>query len=319
MKTNQKLKIFWVVIILLFASRAYSQNIYITAGAGYGISPVGNSSTSGTNYEANNTTTTIDHWNGTHNYEYIYESSIKNSRIKGAGSFGKGFRFGATVGYMFTENIGAELGFDYLMGNKFTTGTSKYSNTSIYNFIDSIMNDVNTTHTSGSLKSKGSGNMLRFIPALRITAGKGAIKPYLRLGLVVSVANKLKITSEDSETDNSNVTTVSIHEFKYSGGISLGFAGALGANYKISDHMGVFAEFGIITQSWAPKKGLLTKYTIDGVDKLPGMSDENKETEFVNSYSYTSTNDVSSESRKSIKTHYPFSSIGLNVGVSFSF
>ncbi len=34
--------------------------------------------------------------------------------------------------------------------------------------------------------------MLRFTPALKITVGNGNIKPYMRTGLVIGVASKIK-------------------------------------------------------------------------------------------------------------------------------
>jgi hypothetical protein len=324
MKTIIKLKIVWVVIMLLLTAQGHSQGFYITVGSGYGLSAVGKESSWEAGESISNTIhTTTDTWNGvTHNYNDIYDGSGTYKRIKGAGSFGKGVQAVATFGYMFTENIGAELGFGYLIGTKITIGKNENSTTNIYNYIDQTNpanNYTTTTYSSSTGKSEASGNMLRIIPAVRFSAGKGSIKPYARVGMVISVANKSTGSSKDVSINNSGVATVYEREYKYSGGISLGFAAALGATYNLTDNFGIFAEIGIITQSWAPKKWELTKYTENGVDKLPDMTTYFKESEFVNSYSYSSSDINEDSPNKSIKFHYPFSSIGINGGLFFTF
>src|SRR3954466_9889999 len=43
------------------------------------------------------------------------------------GTYGQGLNFGISGGFMFNENIGAELGVSYLMGSKKELKTSSYS------------------------------------------------------------------------------------------------------------------------------------------------------------------------------------------------
>jgi hypothetical protein len=324
MKTIFKLKISGVIILLLLTVQAQSQGFYVTAGAGYGISPMGISSNwegyESINYYIN---TTTDTWDGVSHHEQTQnENSGTDTRIKGSGSYGKGIQVGATFGYMFNENISAELGFGYLIGTKIWSikGESYYTDEQKYvDETNPALNTISTSQSFSTYESKASGNMLRIIPAMRFSAGNGAIKPYARIGLVIGVANKTKGYSNMAGSDYMGVSTVMKYEYKRTGGISLGFAGALGANYKLNDLLGIFAEVSIITQSWAPKKSELTEFTINGEDKFSELTTSEIETEYENSYSFSSTDDDENSPRKSLKGSLPFSSIGLNLGLSFAF
>jgi hypothetical protein len=177
------------------------------------------------------------------------------------------------------------------------------------------------TKTNGSFTStnNASGSMMRFTPALRFSVGKDKLKPYMRVGLVIGVGGKIKYdnTSTDVNT-SSGKTTIDIEEGNYSGGVSLGFAAGVGVNYMVSDKLGIFAEMGIITQSWAPSKAVITKSTSDGIDNLPFMTTSQKETNFESSYTNNGTSSSGVPST-ALKVNTPFSSFGINVGVHLAF
>lgn len=161
--------------------------------------------------------------------------------------------------------------------------------------------------------------MLRFIPALRISLGEGSFRPYAKLGLVIGLTTKFGFTYDYQYTNTSGNVRLSEQEIEYTGGISIGAAGAIGANYYITDNIGIFAEVGVIAQEHAPKKSELVKYTDDGVDQLDTYTTSMKETEFVDEYTVTSPNASQDSPNKSLKQYHPFSSIGLNIGVTFAF
>ena len=307
MKNNIKIQSAAVIITALFTANVHSQRMYFNAGGGYGLSAAPTNIylffDNMLNYDYSSTNTTT--YDGT---TWSYSYAHTNKRIKGNGSFGKGIQAGGTFGYMFTEHIGAELGIGNLLGAGIT---SKNNYTSEY--IDLTNSANNTTNTSSS-EETATGKMLRFIPALKITAGNGKAKPYMRTGLVIGVGAKVIDAIKPISPPTGGAFAV---EAEYSGGIALGFSGGLGVDFKLSSHFGIFAEGGIITQRWAPKKAELTKYTIDGIDYLPTLTTDEKETEFVDSYTSGSYN--SSLPTKQLKIFLPFSSAGINVGVHFSF
>jgi hypothetical protein len=225
---------------------------------------------------------------------------------------------------MITDNIGPELGIDYLLGAKILRYKSNTITNNVSTYIDQTNSNNNTNSTlvhSTADEIKVKGSMLRFIPSIRLTAGDWKVKPYVKFGLVISVLNRMQY--EDIQTDISTAGVQKITEQTEigKGNVSLGFAGAVGATYQLPQNFGVFAELGLIAQSYAPTQSKITKFTIDGVDQLPGMSTRDIETEYVDHYShsYPTTPDAENQPYETTKDYYPFSSIGLNVGISWSF
>lgn len=310
----------FAMILVIFSTQVLAQRMYVSAEAGYGLGIASGPMGYDENYT--NTITVIDSWNGvTTSRVQQNTSSIIHKSIKGSCSYGKGFQTGATFGYMFTENIGAELGVSYLFGAPYSI---RYTNINqrIDKYIDLTNNANNTTasaSSSGIQDVRFSGNMLRLIPAIRITAGNGKIKPFMRIGLVIGLGGKIKSVSKITLTNTTGITETLDMVLKRSGGVSLGVACGLGADIKLSEKFGIFAEAGVITQTWAPKKAVLTKANIDGVDQFPTMTTYERESEYYDSYTQTYPSSDTSIPHQESKVRHPFSSIGINVGVRFSF
>lgn len=289
MKQTTKIQLSVAIMSTLFATQSYSQGLYISAGGGYGFSMASDSSFSAIDHTINSTGS----------------ATVETYKISnGTGSFGRGLQFGATVGYMFSENIGAELNVGYLVGSKITkTDTELKNNGDTYS----------STKTS-------SGNMLRLTPALRFSVGKDKLKPYMRVGLVIGVGSKIVSTYSSTDFNASNgKTNIDQSEMAITGGISMGFAAGIGVNYMFKDKVGIFAELGIISQAWAPSKSVLTKSTSNGADNLPFMTTSQKETDYVNSYTTTSSTFSPGTPSTALKMNTPFSSVGINVGVHLAF
>lgn len=213
------------------------------------------------------------------------------------GSYGKGINFGANVGYMITKNIGTEIAFSYLSGSKYQSTYTK-----------------ELAYTNKIIQS---GKMIRLIPALRISAGEGKLKPYIRMGVVIGFGGKIIINKTEEYLSPVSRTEST---WQYSGGISFGFTSALGINYHFKEKIALFGELSFIGQTWAPTKGIMKKYTVDGVDQLSSLTVSQKEINLVNSYSESSLTPAnSSEATNQLKQFSPFSSAGLNVGIQFFF
>lgn len=252
-----------------------SNKIYVSINGGYGIATASNSQYA---------TTTISSGSPTR-----YES------FNSTGSFGKGLQFGATVGYLFTENIGAELNVGYLIGETITHAQ---------------------TDSRGSFQEeKSSAKMLRLTPSIKIQIGKKNITPYMRFGLVIGLAPKITVSYLLNMPNSTNPLTEESSRIM-SGGTSIGFSAGMGANFKLNKRIGVFAELSLVSQAWAPKKAVFTKSIVNGVDVLPSSTISQKEVEYVNPYVQGVFN--ANEPTKSLKTYMPFSSIGINVGLQIA-
>jgi len=312
-----------VAIILMFvAVQAYSQKFYITLGAGYGLSPYSNRM--GSQYTNTTTNNELDIYDGINtSHTNTYSSVVEDKNLKGTGSYGKGIRIGATFGYKIMENIAAELGIDYLIGANISRYKSNYITNTNTTFQDQTNSDNNTytslTHTSAD-EIKVKGSMLRFIPAIRITAGDWKIKPYAKFGLVISVLNRMRKEDDQTDVNDAGVKQITERTEMGKGNVSFGFMGALGATYPLSKNFSLFGEFGLIAQNYAPTKSKLTKFTINGVDQLPGMTTKATETKFVDHYSHQSpAPNTDDQPYETTKDYFPFSSIGLNIGIIWTF
>ena len=324
MKNKIKIQMISGMIIALLSvfipsAEMHAQDMYVLIGGGYGLSAAQNVFLA-TEDKSSYTTTYTTTWDGSsYSYQNSSAGTSESKNIKGTGSFGKGLQMQGVFGYMFNEHIGAELGIGYLRGAGISS-KNEYSYTMVDQYID-LTNSANsyTDSETDAQSNEGtfSGRMIRFIPSLRISAGSSKVQPYAKAGLVIGMGAKMKYTEKYSDSFSSS-TYSGEDEVVYSGRISFGFSGAAGVNYKLSDKIGIFAEAGIINQSWAPKRSELTKSTTNGVNNLTGMSTYDKETEYVDSYTQTFGLPNTSKPSQELKFYFPFSSAGINVGVHFT-
>jgi hypothetical protein len=322
MKNSIKTQLLICIIVLCTATMANAQKLYVSVGGGYGVSLFKNTKYS--DWKSEGTMTIHKTWNGTNTITTNDQSQIIDVQLfKGSGSYGKGIQPFATIGYMINDYIGAEVNIDYLFGSEIQEyRTTRVDNTVTYN-IDLVNPANNNTINNASTSLydyNGKASMLRIIPGFRLTATDWKVKPYLKAGLVIGVAGNYKQNASQSSTDINGVTSTLERSYKLTGRISLGFAGSIGATYEVIKNLGVFAEAGVIAQSWCPKKSVMTKSIRDGVDELENLTVREKEMEFGNSAS----NDVfrpgdNTVPAKTTKTSYPFSTVGFNVGLTYAF
>ena len=219
-----------------------------------------------------------------------------NANVKG--SFGRGLNMNTILGYNITNQISCELGISYLKGFSFKGSYFK----------DSVFSQDIVI----------SGNMLRVMPALKITSGGESkrTRMYLKVGMVARLAGK--ITVENSYFDIPNNTTT-ISETKYTKGLSLGTIASAGFFHRISNKIKIFGELFFIAQSWGPKNSDITKYSINGVDQLKVLGFGQKSVHYTNNYKSTTTAQSTYIPSQQLRQYHNFSSIGINVGIQFAF
>lgn len=208
------------------------------------------------------------------------------------GTFGKGIMPSLFFGTMLNTNVGIELGVGYLLGSKIKSSYSSSYGTSNY---------------------EGSVKAYQLIPTLRICTTAEKVKLYSKSGVVICIAGNFTEMEKYTSIFQGSTSMTEETIRKYTGGISIGFIGAAGGQFKISEKCSFFSEISFIAQSWAPSKGKTTSYIVNGQDELASLSAEEKETEFVSSISGTPPG-----SGKSLKTYIPLSSVGINVGIQFA-
>lgn len=207
-------------------------------------------------------------------------------------SLGKGINFGGAFGYMFNKNLGAELGISYLIGGK------------------SKAQDI---YPGGKTDYTLSAKMLRINPSIVVASGFKRINPYAKIGLIIGSGS---VTEETKDNDGGDISLVLV---KMNGGIAIGGNAGLGVLFDLSKTISFFSEINMTNLSYAPTKGKATKATYNGIDILSDLTTSEKEIEYVDSYTESNTPPPDSQPAKGLKTKLPFGSIGINIGIRFSF
>lgn len=242
--------------LILGVNPGSAQGLYLSANAGYALG-------AGTQEFGSNTTYT----GATVSYEGVY------------GSLGEGFKFGVSGGYVFSENLGAELGLSYWLGK-----TIQYTEKS----------------TGYTATSKMSGSGIVAVPSIVVSANIRPVNPYARVGLVFGI---LRVAEESSLQQPVLPSEAAQEE---SGNLAFGFAGALGVIVATGGAVDLFAEMALHAVTYSPGQSEVTRFTVGGVDRLSSVPQ--KVVEYKESF-------TSGGSSTALAVRRPFSSVGLQVGV----
>ena len=208
-------------------------------------------------------------------------------------SLGKGLNVGGAFGYMFNKNIGAELGLSYLIGAK-TKAKDEYM--------------------GGTTDYSISSRMLRINPTLVIASGLEKINPYAKFGFIIG-SGAARVEYKDNDEGD-----IEIMKMKMNGGLAFGVSSSVGALFSLSDKMSFFGEITMVNMSYATTKGMITEASYNGADLLPDMTTNEKETEYVKSYTRDFNNQPSdAEPSTELREKLPFGSLGINFGLKISF
>jgi outer membrane protein W len=226
-------------------------------------------------------------------FENITSGANSNTYEQIDVSLGKGLNLGGAIGYMFNKNIGAELGVSYLIGSKY---------------------EAKDEYVGGVRDLTLSAKMLRINPTLVIASGFEKFNPYAKFGIVIGSGSILYEISNNDQVDLYEA------EIVFNGGTALGLTSGVGAMYTLNKMFSIYGELNMINLSYAPTKGEFTKATLNGADELLDMTTNEKEIEFVDKYTKsTSGTPIDSEPTKILRQRFPFGSLGLNIGVNFRF
>ena len=151
--------------------------------------------------------------------------------------------YGVFLGYMFNQNIGAEIGYNY------------YRNSNILeaNYI--------LPFSYGKTEQNEILSMNQFKSTLVISGDFKKINPYSKLSLVLGQSVKIDYSLVNSNyvdftIFNSNSTKVQPSYFNYtsSGGTPIGFNTVFGLEFKIFNTLYLFGEVDYFYMKYAPKK-----------------------------------------------------------------
>jgi len=295
--------VIYVAIVACFATfRASAQEFYVRGGAGFVV-------------ESGKTEFNDADPNGLTQIQQSTDITVAadgTTRVKSLnGTLGGGYKFNVTAGYMFNKYVGAELGFNYFSGNDKTIGKL----------------------TTPLLQSKETARIqgLDIIPAVYITPGFSKLNPYARIGMIMTAAGTLDINTTVNQTNGGGPGT-DIHvdaKSEVKSKFSVGFAGALGLTYPISNKFQVFGEVEFKNFSIKSKSAEIKEYRTTAVTNgqevlVPGQQlidlpvSERKFT-FSDNYTYNMGDAEDQGSPRKVPTQYVNTGgIGINVGIRYS-
>ena len=269
--------------MLALSAVAYtaSAQFYINAGLGYAIPQAGQ---------------TIDGTTQPYNGSVANTTYTSTYNIKAA-SFCAGTQGVLGLGYMFSDHVGVQM--DALIG----IATKKYTFSEDSVRIGGIEKDVSTIQ-----KAK---NPVFLAPSLVLQTGGNVLNIYARFGVAIPL--NTKITQDQIQTDLPGQGAREDLDFtiQVKNSFSLGFTGAAGVKYKISDKVCIWGEISMLSMSVYIKEADVTAFTYNGVSQSVS---------YVSPQSVKYSKNVVTDTNGNTAPTYsqPFSNVGIHVGISFS-
>jgi hypothetical protein len=297
----KKFLLFLGLIILLESSasaQVSDSKIYTKIYGSYGI-PLASS------YRPSNYTTTMQGGN----FSY---SSVKTG-------LGKGLKAGVGVGMVVNDFINLGVDIEKYWGRDIK------SNSFIYQVNNS--KDISISSTDIDFKA----DMISILPNITFKAiSQPSFFIYNRLGLRAGIINKLEETHvvtvnnryvEGGDTQVKDHISVETLEYKYEGGLPLGFLASLGFQAKMSDKVRFFTEVEFSHTVYNPKKRRITRWTDSGGNDRPlDTFDESMlAIEYVKSFEVKEGVEEYDQPKKETTLRIPYSSIDLAIGLIYKF
>jgi hypothetical protein len=152
-----------------------------------------------------------------------------------------------------------------------------------------------------------------FSPAIVIKTNNEKLNVYSKLGVII-----LKSKQHNIYYENNN-TFITAIEYDLEGISGVGFRAALGTSIKLNKLIDLQFEVNTSNITAKPKREIKTKHIEDGINLLPTMTVQDKETEFVDEYTITATPAPTNIPDKSLNVYLPYNTLGIQLGLVFKF
>ena len=277
-----KYAVLTIGLLLFFTDKSSAQESYLQIGGGYGFPTSSTQAGENTTFAPN-------------------RLPIKTENVDS--ELGSGFSIMLRAGYMITTNVGADIGLNYLIGNRVNLSRQRLGDETF------IMT--------------GQARQARLNPAIVFSTGtQNVLSAYSRVGLVLPLGGvtiiEYNIPSMFSQSGNSEVEVEEIR-----GRFGIGFSGTLGAQYEIYPRTHIFTEVEAIHLGIRRRSAKTTTFRVDGQDALAGLTTFSRETNFVNELNNLSNNpdlnptiDQDAPYEALTSTTF-FNSIGVNIGIRY--
>lgn len=310
-------KIVLMAAVLMAGYTVKAQGFYLDASVGYGFGAPS------TNF-------------GLKTYEDL-GNPLNNTVENIYGTLGNGINIAVTPGYFFNDHIGVELGLQGFLGMKSRVAESTTSNELIYSWTE-----AKTTQ-------------FRLIPSFVLSTGNSKkFSAYAKAGILMPIVGATFGSQESSEASaalavisGGQATHIKREiETVTKGNFTVGFRGAVGVNFKVSEKIAIFAEVQHTSLTIKPKTRTVKSYNVNGTDitkeayivngfnasavQIGGgntsgiLPTSSIETEYVDQTSPNSNAPGnpgfnSDKPTQALPSKTNFNQFGLNIGVKFNF
>ena len=214
-------------------------------------------------------------------------------------SFGSGGWAHLGIGYQVDDiyRIGLELSYQF-----YNRGVATETYNSIFGGqAFSVINE--DTYTSYAIMA--TPEITFMIP------NNSVARPFVRFGIPIGY----HIISERLEDGDFNTT--SVLETNYTGNISIGFAGALGVEWELSDNVFFYTELRTLNSQIATRRSEVVYYELDGVASTGQLNTNQKEVEYVSEISSLDPARAANEPRTELRRKANFNHFALSLGFVF--
>lgn len=233
------------------------------------------------------------------------------------GSFGEGFRTGATVGYRFNTRLGVEMGINY-----YSSTDKRMAQTTT----DQIF--VSGGRPVYNFKSVGQITAFDLAPALVLFLGEqNGFEPYTKVGVLVPIHGDLEITTDAiTPSGIASPATLTVHSVdKVKPNPTVGFMATLGTSYKLGKNISAFAELEYRNFTVHGKSKETTEFIVNGQNALAGRTQAQIHTNYVDRLDVNSNNAStnpngldSTKSKDELSSYVGISGLGMTLGLMYS-
>ena len=153
-------------------------------------------------------------------------------------------------------------------------------------------------------------------PSVSFHLPKGPFQFQLSIGPILGYSKKFDNIKNDLLSKSG--FTYQETEFETQASMLKGFKSSFGVAGKLSSKVNWFGEFSVLNWSFSPKKMQMVAHTINGVDELASLSDYEKETIYVDQYTYSGNTDPN-KPRELLRRAIQINGVSLQVGFNYSF
>jgi len=288
------------IIALLLITTTVSAQFYVSASGGYGFAA------NEDNVGINRTTYLNPTFTGFDSYE--------NANV---GSFGEGINGQLRIGYSFNEVFGLELSVGYLNGKDVDNNNVLFTSPLVTPIQESALVDMYARARAFGASLSAVANVYKNI--------------YVRAGLLTKIGGK---TENHTNIDFSSISPIvgpqvfqqpgaqldvqADFQTNFKGKLPLGFVGAIGYKFDLSDKFGLFVEAEYLNIRVYRDSSSLESFsgTINGAETTAGDL-----ANLLNSIGYEELSVLLEEDYdwSNSGRYAPYSSIGFNVGVTYKF